>query len=355
MIDKRPASLLEDSAYTRLPKLPIEVDWTSIPELLRISMLDLGGIQPVTSAMLEAAGGTLHDQPSAGEIALFQVRGTNFQMVSVVLNCVAVDEAETPQQRVRPFSVTLIPASKRGHVDERSIDAIANLDVANWLASQPIYSGYDPFSGEWSLYGNMPGYLDGKREGFLDEIGIVVDRYFMATEIPEDDEILMMDLRMPTAQMKERYERHRRRLLFTPFKRVEARRVWGVETAIELFLIQALAREQLYPECQMLIMEDGATFPSLYHLWQDIEFRHSAALVTEADFFFPEQKVAVFCDGAHHSRGKQKAKDEAITKKLEAFGIRAIRIPSTDIKFDLPKAVASVKDALSSHSPASVQ
>lgn len=346
MIDKRPASLLADAAYTTLPKLPIEVDWTSIPELLRISMLDLGGIQPVTSAMSKAAGGTLHDKPSAGEITLFRERGTEFQLVSVVLNCVAAGEADGAL-RVRPFAVTLIPASKRGHVDERSIDAIANLDVGKWLASHPMYSGYDPFSGEWSLYGNMPGYLDGRREGFLDEIGIVVDQYFMATETSEDDEILMMDLRMPTAQMNERYERHRRRLLFTPFKRVEARRVWGAETAIELFLIQALARERLYPECQMLIMEDGATFSSLYHLWQDIEFRHSAALVTEADLFFPEQKVAVFCDGAHHSRGKQKAKDVAITEKLKAFGIRAVRIPGADIKFDLPTAVASVKDALS--------
>ena len=193
----------------------------------------------------------------------------------------------------------------------------------------------------------MPGYLDGKREGFLDEIGIVVDQYFLATETPAGDEILMMDLRMPTAQMKERYERHRRRLMLTPFRRVEARRVWGAETPIELFLIQALVKEKFYPECQMLIMEDGATFPSLYHLWQDIEFRHSASLVTEADLFFPEQKVAVFCDGAHHSRGKQKAKDAAITEKLKALGIRAVRIPSADIKFNLQEAVSAVTEALS--------
>jgi hypothetical protein len=46
----------------------------------------------------------------------------------------------------------------------------------------------------------------------------------------------------------------------------------GAETPIELFLIQALANEKLFPESQMLIMEDGATFPALYHLWKDIEF-----------------------------------------------------------------------------------
>ena len=83
--------------------------------------------------------------------------------------------------------------------------------------------------------------------------------------------------------------------------RHEARRVWGAETPIELFVIQALAKEKLFPACQMLVMDDGATFPSLYHLWSDVEFRHSDGLVTEADLFFPAERVAVFCDGGHHA------------------------------------------------------
>jgi hypothetical protein len=153
-------------------------------------------------------------------------------------------------------------------------------------------------------------------------------------------------LRMPSDQMKARHEKHRRKLLFTPFKKVEARRVWGAETPIELFLIQALAKDTLFPENQMLIMEDGAIFPSLYHLWQDVEFRHSDGLITEADLYFPVKRVAVFCDGTHHSRGKQKAKDAAINAKLEAVGIRAVRIPGSEIKFELDKAVARVKEAL---------
>jgi hypothetical protein len=37
--------------------------------------------------------------------------------------------------------------------------------------------------------------------------------------------------------------------------------------------------------------------------------------------------VAVFCDGSHHARPKQKAKDVAINAKLEAVGIRADRAP----------------------------
>jgi hypothetical protein len=88
MIENRPASLLADPAYSILPKLPISLDWSSIPELIRMATLDLGGIQPVTKAMSEAAGGTLHDKPSDGEVELFRERGTNFQLISIVLSCV---------------------------------------------------------------------------------------------------------------------------------------------------------------------------------------------------------------------------------------------------------------------------
>lgn len=345
MIENRPASLLADATYGILPKLPFALDWSAIPELIRVATLDLGGIQPITKAMTEAAGGTLHDKASEGEVELFRKRGTNFQMISIVLNCVAAGEVEGVLQ-VRPFAMSLIPASKREEVTTQTIDLVAKLDVSEWLATEPMYAGYDPFSGGWSLYGNLPGYLDGQREGYLDEIGIVIDQFFLATDLAEDDEVLTMDLMMPSEQMKARYEKHRRKLFFTPFKRVEARRVWGAETPIELFVIQALAKEKLFPACQMLVMDDGATFPSLYHLWSDVEFRHSDGLVTEADLFFPDERVAVFCDGGHHARAKQRAKDAAITEKLAALGIRSLRIPGDAIRGDLPKAIARVKEVL---------
>lgn len=295
--------------------------------------------------MADAAGGALHDKPSEGEIELFRKRGTNFQLISLVLSCVRAGDVEGVLQ-VRPFAMTLIPASKREEVEQQTIDLVAKLDVSEWLNTEPMYAGYDPFSGGWSLYGNLPGYLDGQRKGYLDEIGLVIDQFFLATELSEDDEVLTIDFKMPSEQMKARYEKHRRKLFFAPFKQVESRRIWGAETPIELFVIQALAKENLFPACQMLIMNDGAIFPSLYHLWSDVEFRHSEGLVTEADLFFSAERVAVFCDGGHHARAKQKAKDAAITEKLAALGIRAVRIPGDEIRGDLPKAIARVKEVL---------
>lgn len=345
MIKNRPASLLADPSYSVLPKLPLALDWSSVPELIRVATLDLGGIQPITKAMADAAGGALHDKPSEGEIELFRKRGTNFQLISLVLSCVRAGDVEGVLQ-VRPFAMTLIPASKREEVEQQTIDLVAKLDVSEWLNTEPMYAGYDPFSGGWSLYGNLPGYLDGQRKGYLDEIGLVIDQFFLATELSEDDEVLTIDFKMPSEQMKARYEKHRRKLFFAPFKQVESRRIWGAETPIELFVIQALAKENLFPACQMLIMNDGAIFPSLYHLWSDVEFRHSEGLVTEADLFFSAERVAVFCDGGHHARAKQKAKDAAITEKLAALGIRAVRIPGDEIRGDLPKAIARVKEVL---------
>lgn len=344
MIENRPKALLEDASYCTLPKTPLAVDWTSVPELVRVSMLDLGGVQPLTKTMFEAAGGTLHDKPSDGEVALFKERGTQFQMVSVVLSTVAAGVTDGVL-RVKPFAVTLIPGSKRGAVQHASIDSVAKLDVAGWLKTEPMYSGYDPFTGDWSLYGNMPGYLDGKREGFLDEIGIVADQFFLAADIG-DDEIQTIDVGMPSEALKAKYVKHRNKLLFTPFTAVTARRVWGAETPIELFLIQALAKENLFPQSQMLIMEDGGTFPGWYHLWNDPKFRQSRGVVTDADLYFPTDRIAVFCDGSHHSRKKNRERDAAINAKLEAVGIKAIRIPGSEIKFELPTAVTRVKEAI---------
>ena len=188
--------------------------------------------------------------------------------------------------------------------------------------------------------------MDGERKGYLDEMGFVMGQFFLATELAEDDEVLTMELKMPSEQMRARYEKHRWKLFFTPFKQVEARRVWGAETPIELFVIQALAKENLHPACQMLIMSDGATFPSWYHLWNDVEFRHTDGLVTEADLFFEKERVAVFCDGGFHSRPKQKAKDAAIVEKLATLCIRSVRIPGDQIRNDLPKAIERVNEVL---------
>ena len=45
--------------------------------------------------------------------------------------------------------------------------------------------------------------------------------------------------------------------------------------------------------------------------------------------------LAVFCDGSSHSRRERKSKDAAINSKLQAMGIRPVRILGSEIKFGL--------------------
>lgn len=346
MIRNRPAHLLADPAYRVRPPLPYLIDWSTVPDLVRRSTADLGGIQPVTRAMCEAAGGTLHDQPSEGEVALFRNQGTQFQMVSVVASLVAVEQRHDVLV-AKPIALSLMPAQKRGKLEICSVETAAKLDITRIAReAQAVYSGYDPFTGAYGMYAlGAPDIVVGP--GFLDEIGLVVDAFFLATTFDAGD-VLAPDIGMPAGDAAARYARYRRDLLFKPFKRVEARRVWGAESPIELFVIQELARRGLHPQLQMLIMEDGSAYPSFYHLWGDLEFRYSKGPLTEVDLYFPEERLAVFCDGGNFHRGKKRKKDEAINERLRELGIEPLRLRGQLIVNDLARAADLVAARLSS-------
>lgn len=343
MIKNRPAALLADPEYTRLPTHPFSVGFDALPELVRTSLGLLGGIQPVTGAMARAAKGPLYDRPSDGEIQLFRKIGTKFQLISVVVNLAALTVVNGVPHGL-PYAVSLIPASKRNAVDECTIDLIAQLDIEKiHRESEPCYLGYTPFSGAWSMYGTLGLFLGGKPSNhFVDELGLVVQQYFLATEYERED-VLVTRIDFSNPRTEEKYHRHREKLLYTPFKKVEARRVWGAESPIELFLLQELLRRGLSPTLQVLIYDDGSIYPSLYHLWRDIEFRHTPGLITEADMYFSEQRVAVFCDSTRfHSRRKARAKDHAVNERLATIGIRAVRVSGPQIVRDLKMAADTV-------------
>lgn len=344
VIANRPPPLLADPDYATCPPLPYLIDWDPVPDLVRRSISDLGGVQPVTGAMAKAAGGTLNDEPSAGELALFRDQKIEFQVVSIVASLIRMGKTDGVM-RGTPFALTLIPAQKRGRIELCSTDNVEALDITRiTLEAEPVYKGYNPFTGAWGMYGiGAPGLIGGK--GFLDEVGLVIGAFYLATKFDPDD-VLAPDIGLPLGRAAEKYARYRRNLLFRPFEKPEARRIWGAESPIELFLLQDLARNGLHPAIQMLVMDDGNIFPSWYHLWQDLEFRHSPGLVTETDLFFPTERIAVFCDGAHHRRLKQRKRDEAINAKVLELGITPVRIPGREIVHDLAAASARVIETL---------
>jgi hypothetical protein len=341
MIKDRPAHLLAQAYYTAFPKTGFRVHFDALPELVRKSFGPLGGIQPVTGAMFNAAQGDLHDLPSPGEIELFRRAETQFQAIFVVMNIAHLNMGVEPPAAF-PYALTLVPASKRGLIDVKTIDQIAVLDTQRLIAEAEFcYTGFDPFTGDYAMFGSLSAFMHGggrPYDGFLDELGLVVGQYFLATSYNGND-VLEVALGLGNERGEEKYRKHRARLLYVPFGDVHTRRIWGAQSPIELFLYQELLRRGLSPALQILIYDDGTIYPSLYHLWREIQFRHSPGLISEPDMYFVDQKLAVFCDSAKHHRGaKAKAKDTTIDDRLKAIGVGSVRVPGKLIVDDLQAA-----------------
>lgn len=345
MIDRRPKRLEDYKERLMLPR-PFKLSWEWIPELVRASLMPLLGVQPVTRTMFEVAGGTLHTAPTDGEVEYFRRKQTQFQMIQIVLSLAWWDEQDGVVSAV-PYAISILPASKRGKVATVGIDYIAALGGAPVdEGTEQVYGGFDPFRGSWSIAtigGDYIAFNKGKM--FLDEVGIVIDRYFLALEY-DHDEVLEIDQFILDESSKRSYRRNRIKKLFTPFKLVEARRIWGIDTPIELFILQELLYRKFRPACQYLIYPNGGFFPSLYDVYADVEFRRGMNILSEVDFFFPDQRLAVFCDGATHLRAKQIVKDGRIIEQLAGLGIKSVRLSSRLINDDLKTAGDRVVDAL---------
>lgn len=347
MIDNRPAYLLADPGYAVIPALPIGLELGTVPDWVKLSMLHLGGVQPITGEMMEAAGFVLEDRPSDGEIELYRRKGTRFQMVSVVTSIAAFRKIDGVMMGV-PYAISLVPANKRGTVlSNVDVEYVRQIDLNAVLQQQePCYVDFNPFTGHWGGWGNITVFLgDQPRNAFPDGLGLVTDMYYLQLGF-DPETVGVVNLGMGEGKPFRKYHRHRTRLMFSPFETFRARRVWGAESPIELFLLQGLLRENLTPILQMLLFDDGSAYPSLYDLWaQDLS--DLPGLITEADMFFPEQRLAVFCDSTrHHRGGKAARKDEAISQRLEAAGMRSVRVPGALIVRDLKAAVELVLQAL---------
>ena len=328
MIDNLPKYLLNQDDYKKLPAKSFAVDFGMLPELVRQALGPLGGIQPVTGEMAKAANGVLGDMPSEGEIKLFKKKGTLFQPVFLVLSIAHLKEEDgTPV--ATPYALSLMPTSKRGVLDEKNIDLVAKLDTQKILKEMELcYAHFDPFTGDRGLFGSVGLFIGENPIGcFLDELGIVVGQYFLAKTYDPAD-ALEVAMGFPSAKAEEKHRKHRASLLYKPFSEIRPRRVWGAQSPIELFLFQELLRRHLSPLLQVLVFDDGSIHPSLYNLWRDIDFRYAPGLITEPDMYFPDQRLAVFCDSTRYHRGrKAQAKDVVIDEKLANIDISSVRIP----------------------------
>jgi hypothetical protein len=147
MIKDRPSHLLEQDYYKKLPAKPFGVRFDALPSSVREALGPLGGIQPVTRAMAKAANGRMYDVPCEAEIKLFKEKGTLFQPIFLVLSIAHLKDDNGTD--AMPYALSLMPTSKRGVADEKSIELVAKLDVQKLLnETEPCYTHFDPFTGK---------------------------------------------------------------------------------------------------------------------------------------------------------------------------------------------------------------
>lgn len=342
MIKDRPSALEKRADYRKLPTKPFSLSWDWVPELVNASLMPLGGIQPITGRMAELAGGVLYDDPSEAEVEYFRSIDAKFQPILLVMSLASVSGPEDALQGT-PYAISAIPMSKRGIVTTVDIDSVkvsrggAAFERADWC-----YSGFDPFVGEWAAFSTTETILEMMGgTGYVDEIGVIIGMFYLRTEYSRDD-VSEVDRFLPDEKSRKRFLRNRIKTIYQPFKRVEARRIWGAQTPIELFLYQELLFRGLRPQLQQLVFPGGQTYPSLYDSYSDVETRHDLHLLTEIDIFFPEERLAVFCDGRHHGKGKQAERDARIDDKLSELGISSVRTSGKMIVEDLTTAADEV-------------
>lgn len=356
-IQNRPQELRALPNYNHLPDEPFQIDLASAAgEFLAREIFDLDGVQPFESKVLHLSNKTFEGFPAVGvnpseeAIDFYKKRGDTFQMVNIVVCCHSFERREGKLYAL-PYHVSLRPALKRGSPQEIDVEWIANYDLARVLDGCPHYIGYNPFGTAFGVYALGP--VPVMETVCSDVIGFVYNSYFIASKHVSKD---ILDPGLCTALLGDTqgilgdYRKFRLKRYFKKFTDSKPKKIWGCDSPIELFLLQAMSQIGLHPKIQMLIYPDGSIFPSLQSMWEGgFRTNRLAKIITEADFFFEKEKVAVFCDSkAHHTSAAEVAKDLAIDKKLEMVGIRSFRLAGTDIAKSPIHCAAKLKEFLAS-------
>lgn len=329
-IDNRPQELFELPYYKELPEKPVKIEMEgAIGDFLAYDIFDLDGVQPLELRHMDANNGLVNVDPSDISIELYKKEGVQFQLVFVVVNGYGFKEVNGVLVG-KPYNISLQSASKRGELSLVSPEWIEKIDLAKLDQTPRLYKGFNPFLGAYGLpilgavdYSNIES----------DMLGFVHNMYALAIPF-KHREVLSPGIPhlQENAKVRRDYEKYRKNRYFKPFKKIKPRRIWGCDSPIELFLLQALDSIGLNPEMQTIICEDGFTVPTFHKLWENQKSRRRLKTITEADFYFADKKLAVFCDSiAHHSSPEAIKKDAAIDAKLNKIGIHSLRICGRDI------------------------
>lgn len=348
MIVNRPSFLEEVPYYRQLPKLPFAPDFSVLPEVLNFDIVALDGLEPITIQVAQMHPSGMPLQPSQELLNYYEKQDIRFQMMFVVANFYDLRCVDGIIYG-KPYSISLMPASKRGKVQELSPAFFKNFSIEKALEMEPVYLGFNPFKGQYGLFGDFSSLFNSQDQMkiYTDSIGFIVGLYFLANKHNKRD-IALTDIASADNRTRRKYRDYRIKRYYTPFSKPEPRRIWGADSPIELFLIHALAYSGLLPEIQTSIFKDGSVYANFYEMVSSFNVKEEHHLITAADLYFAHEKLAIFCDSRqYHSSDEARRKDENISAKLAEIGITALRIQGVDIVHDLPGCVEQIKSQLS--------
>lgn len=320
-------------------------DLESLPELLRLNLMCLEGIKPLTTCVSHLAPEGFAANPNSKEIDYYRSNHTIFQMVHVVANVFDIRD-HGDHLMSKPYAINLIPAVKRGRPETVTIDFLERFDLEKELMPDMVYADLNPFSGE-AFMGAPYGIVIGNRgqNWYSDTVGFILGTYYLKNNFEMEN--AMIPFLVGESDVQEKYTKYLKKRLYKWFEGTQPRKLWGVDSPIELFLAHGLFKEGLYPDFQTVILNDGRIYPSFFHMFESGRKIGDTKIITEVDFYFPQQKLAVFCDSIQHHRGtKNRNKDLAIDEKLYHLGIRSIRITTNQIFGDLNAAIENIKSML---------
>ncbi|MEI1375282.1 MAG: hypothetical protein V7K29_12630 [Nostoc sp.] len=347
MIVNRPLSLEKIPYYKRLPHLPFAPNFSVLPEVLNMDILRLDGLKPITLDIARLYPSEIPLQPSQEAIDYYLRQEIKFQMVFIVANFYDLRCSDNVIQG-RPYSISLIPASKRGKPQEMSATFFKNFSIEKVLEQEPVYLNFNPFKGEWDLFGSFGTFFNSQSnlDIYTDSIGFIIGVYFLASKYNKRD-ILLTDIVSADNRTRRKYRDYRIKRYYTSFSKLEIRKLWGADSPIELFLIHALANKGLFPKIQTSIFKDGSVYANFYDMVSAFNVKEEHHLITAVDLYFEQEKLAVFCDSKqYHSTDEAKRKDERISERLATLGINSLRIQGTDIVQNLPGCVAQIEACL---------
>ena len=336
----------------------LDVNFKTLPPIFNLDLHQLNGLQPLTKSRFDFLGqngevdgkktSVIFTNPQPEELEYYRQKGTtSFQLINVVFSLLNFKK-ENDTLIGMPYAVTLVPGSKRGQVDPWDIELIKHFDLEQTLSGGYIYTKFDPFNG-WhgGFLGKYSTLVRGEGlNNYSDSIGFIWSQYLSCEQFDSKEVVLLEDSTASTS-LNTRFRKYRTRLYFEPFADIKPRKIWGVDSPIELFLLHGLLKNNIEPQIQTLIFRNGQIFPNYHKMIEDHSWITQDKLLTNPDFYFDDKKLAIFCDGKDFHTGlENELRDQKINQSLQELGITPLRFSGKEISENLESVIKDIINIL---------